>query len=142
VSDERIRAELDIRQLVANVAFQSDAGDLDDYLALFTEDAVWETPANVASGVPATYCTGRAEIGATVEGRRQLGVQGPGTGAMHHITTQHIEVFGDEGSGHTYYQFVGMVEGRPTIRTVGQYRDRYRRTADGWKLSHRTILIS
>ena len=142
MNDERIRAELDIRQLVAELALQSDAGELDDYLALFTEDAVWEMPANAASGVSATSCTGRVEIAATVQARRAIGVQGPGTGAMHHITTQHIEVSGDEASGHVYYQFVGMVEGRPTIRTLGQYRDRYRRTADGWKLAHRTILIS
>jgi ketosteroid isomerase-like protein len=142
MSDERVRDELDIRQLVANLVFQSDAGELDDYLALFTEDAVWEVPANAASGVPAAHCAGRDEIQASVEGRRALGVQGPGTGAMHHITTQCIEVSGDEASGHIYYQFVGMVEGRPTVRTVGQYRDRYRRTADGWKLSHRVVLIS
>lgn len=142
MSDERIADELDIRLLVADLAFQADAGDLDDYLALFTEDAVWEVPANAASGVPAAHCAGRKEIQASVAGRRALGVQGPGTGAMHHITTQYIEVSGDEASGHIYYLFVAMVEGRPAVRTVGQYRDRYRRTADGWKLSHRTVLIS
>jgi hypothetical protein len=141
MSDERIRAELDIRRLVAQLALEADTGELDDYLALFTEDAVWEMPANATSGVPVTYCSGRAEISASVQQRRAIGVQGPGAGTMHHITTQHIDVSGDNASGHIYYQFVGMVDGRPTIRTLGEYRDRYRRTPDGWKLSHRIVLI-
>jgi hypothetical protein len=34
-----------------------------------------------------------------------------------------------------------MVDGKPTIRTLGEYRDRYRRTEQGWKLAHRIILI-
>jgi ketosteroid isomerase-like protein len=136
-----MHAEIAIRALVAELAVQSDTGELDAYLALFTEDAVWEMPAT-ASGIPAAYRKGRDDIGASVLERRAMGVQGPGSGATHHITTQHIDVAGDEASGHIYYQFVGMVDGTPTIRTLGQYRDRYRKTVDGWKLAHRTILIS
>ena len=134
--------DLAIRKLIADLAVQADTGELDDYLALFTEDAVWEMPANPASGVPAAYRSGRDDIGVSVVERRSIGVQGPGTGTMHHLTTQRIEVSGDAASGHIYYQFVGMVDGKPTIRTLGQYLDRYRRTDDGWKLAHRTILIS
>ena len=132
--------ELAIQALVAELAIQADIGELDDYLALFTEDAVWEMPAT-ASGIPAAYRTGHDDIAASVVERRGIGVQGPGTGTMHHITTQRIGVAGDEATGHIYYQFVGVVDGTPTTRTLGQYRDRYRRTPDGWKLAHRTILI-
>jgi hypothetical protein len=142
VSGEGIAAELDIRRLVAELAVQADTGTIEDYLALFTADAVWEMPANPATGVPAACCTGPAEIRTSVEARRAMGVQGPGAGTMHHITTQHLAVSGDEATGHIYYQFLGMVDGKPVLRTLGQYRDRYRRTADGWKLAHRTILIS
>ena len=141
MSDDPIRAELEIRRLVAQLAYEADAGQLDDYLALFTVDAVWEMPGNVALGISSAHCAGQAEISANVQQRRAIGVQGPGAGTMHHITTQHIDVSGDNGSGHIYYQFVGMVDGKPTIRTIGEYRDRYRRTAHGWKLAHRTVLI-
>ena len=141
MSDER-SSETDIRRLIAALAVQADIGELDDYMDLFTDDAIWEMPANPATGVPAAHCAGRSEIAASVQQRRGLGVQGPGAGTMHHITTQHIEVSGDEATGHIYYQFLGMVDGKPVLRTLGQYRDRYRRTADGWKLAHRTILIS
>jgi 3-phenylpropionate/cinnamic acid dioxygenase small subunit len=141
MTDDAMRAEHDIRKLIARLAFEADEGELDDYLALFTEDAVWEMPANAASGVPATYCAGQDEISTSVQQRRAIGVQGPGAGTMHHITTQQIDVTGDDASGRIYYQFVGMIDGKPTVRTLGEYRDRYRRTEQGWKLAHRIILI-
>jgi 3-phenylpropionate/cinnamic acid dioxygenase small subunit len=141
MSDDSIRAEHDIRRLVAQLAFEADTGELDDYLALFTDDAVWEMPGDEALGISAAYCAGQAEISVSVQQRRAIGVQGPGAGNMHHITTQRIDVSDDDGAGHIYYQFVGMVDGKPTIRTIGEYRDRYRRTAEGWKLAHRTVLI-
>ena len=141
MSEQRIQDELDIRALLAELAFQADDGELDTYLDLFTEDAVWEMPANAAAGVPAARLEGRADISASVQQRRAIGVQGPGTGAMHHLTTMRIHVHGDEGSGYVYYQFIGLVDGRPALRTVGRYHDTYRRTADGWKLSARTVVI-
>ena len=141
MNDDPIRDELDIRRLVAQLAYEADAGELDDYLALFMDDAVWEMPGDEASGISAAYCAGHAEISANVQHRRAIGVQGPGAGTMHHITTQRIDVSNDDGEGHIYYQFVGIVDGKPTIRTIGEYRDRYRRTAHGWKLAHRTVLI-
>jgi len=142
MSEQRIRDELDIRTLLAELAFQADDGEIETYLDLFTEDAVWEMPANAAAGVPASRCEGRAEISVSVRQRRSIGVQGPGTGGMHHLTTVRIQVDGDEASGQVYYQFVGLVEGRPAVRTIGRYRDSYRRTAAGWRLSNRTVLIS
>jgi 3-phenylpropionate/cinnamic acid dioxygenase small subunit len=131
-----------VQRLVAQLALQADAGTLEDYLDLFTEDAVWEVPANDRAGVPAARCVGHDEIATSVRQRRALGVQGPGTGAMHHITTQEIEVHGEQATGRIYYQFVAIVDGVPTIRTLGQYRDRYRRTTNGWKLAHRVVLIA
>jgi 3-phenylpropionate/cinnamic acid dioxygenase small subunit len=141
MTDETIRSELDIARLIAQLAIEADCGEIADYLALFTEDAIWEMPANPAAGLAAAHAAGHDEIRAGVEQRRAMGVQGPGVGTMHHITTQRIVVTGDEATGIVYYQFLGTVDGLPTIRTLGEYRDRYRRTSDGWKLAHRTILI-
>ena len=141
MSEQRIQDELEIRTLLAELAFQADDGELETYLDLFTDDAVWEMPANAAAGVPAARLEGRADISASVQQRRAIGVQGPGTGAMHHLTTMRIHVHDDKGSGYVYYQFIGLVDGRPALRTVGRYHDTYRRTADGWKLSARTVVI-
>ena len=95
MTSERTAAEVEIQRLIAQLALEADTGTLEDYLALFTEDAVWTVPANARSGVPATHCVGRSEISASVQQRRAIGVQGPGTGAMHHITTQEITVRDD-----------------------------------------------
>ena len=142
MTTDRIEAELDIRHLIAALAVQADNGDIGDYIALFTEDAVWEMPANPATGLAAAHRKGRADIAQGVEERRAAGVQGPDSGTMHSISTQQIEVSGDDASGHVYYQFFGKRDGAAVLLTVGQYHDRYRRTSDGWKLSHRTIVIT
>ena len=139
VSEQRVAAELEIRNLVAALAINADIGEIDDYAALFTEDAVWEMPANPAMGLEATEKKGRADIVAGVRERRAAGTQGPGTGTWHSITTQQIEVSGDEATGRVYYQFLGKVDGKPSMLTLGRYTDRYVRTTVGWKLAHRTI---
>ena len=141
MTNNRIEAELDIRHLIAALAVQADNGAIDDYVALFTEDAVWEMPANPATGLAAGYRKGRADIAQGVHERRAAGVQGPDSGTMHSISTQQIDVSGDEASGHIYYQFFGKRDGAAVMLTLGQYHDRYRHTTDGWKLAHRTIII-
>jgi ketosteroid isomerase-like protein len=141
VTNDRIEAELDIRRLIAGLAVRADNGEIDDYVSLFTEDAVWEMPANPATGLAASSRKGRADIAQGVHERRAAGVQGPGSGTMHGISTQQIEVSGDDASGHVYYQFYGTRDGAAALLTFGQYHDRYRRTTDGWKLAHRAIII-
>ena len=70
-----------------------------------------------------------------------MGVQGPGTAAKHHISTISLRVDGDKATGHIYYQFLNRVDGQLVIQTIGQYHDKYQRTADGWQLAHRLILL-
>jgi hypothetical protein len=96
-------------------------------------------PANPAMGLEASVKKGREEIAAGVRERRATGVQGPGSGTWHSITTQQIEVTGDEATGRVYYQFLGKTDGKPGVLTLGRYADRYVRTGEGWKLAHRVI---
>ena len=130
-----------IQQLIAKLAIDADNAEIAEYLTSFTDDAVWEMDANTDRGIPADRRVGRDDIAASVQQRRGLRVQGPGSGAVHHLTTQVVDVTGDEATGHVYYQFLRTVDGAPTLQTLGQYRDRYRRTADGWKVTHRRIVI-
>ena len=139
VPEEHIAAELEIRNLIAALAINADVGEIDEYAALFTDDAVWEMPANPSMGLEASVKKGREDIVAGVRERRASGVQGPGSGTWHSITTQQIAVSGDEASGRVYYQFLGKVDGKPSMLTLGRYADRYVRTSDGWRLAHRTI---
>ena len=92
----RADADAEIRSVLARIAQLADTTeDLDDYLALFTEDAVWGMPANPAVDLPANQKHGRAEIRAGVEERRSSGIQGPGTNTRHILTTIAVDVESD-----------------------------------------------
>ncbi|MCW2889289.1 MAG: hypothetical protein QOE54_2917 [Streptosporangiaceae bacterium] len=128
----RIRDELEIRNVVARIAQLSDMGDLDDYGALFTEDAHWELP-----GGPAKH--GRSEIRAAGAARRAEGVTGPGSHTRHAIGTVAVTVDGDAAVAESYWQFYVETATAPALRSMGHYRDTFRRTPHGWRLARRQI---
>ena len=61
---------------------------------------------------------------------------------QHHITNRHVTIDGDEATVESeLFAPMGMAtgEGKMSILfTGGCYRDRLRRTSDGWKISERT----
>src|SRR5437868_6059045 len=92
---QRASDELEIRTVIARLAQLADWGDLDDYVAHFTEDASWEV-APRESGATAGQLVweqaareparrGHAAILAGARERRAAGFQGPNTNS-HHIT--------------------------------------------------------
>lgn len=127
--------DLEIRNLVAELAHMADMAsedDLSDYIGRFTEDARWEMAGNEIRG--------RDDILAAVRQRRASGTQGPGTNSRHVITTQSVHLDGDgTATGEAYFLFVGDTEATPQVKGIGHYRDRFRRTPEGWKLEHRII---
>ena len=135
--------DAEIRSLLARIAQHADTcEDLDDYLALFTEDAVWGMPDNPALGIAANQKRGHAEIRAGVEERRASGIQGPGTSTRHVLTTIAVDV-GDDGraTARSYFLFLDSATPPPTIRSVGQYDDVLQRDERGWRLARRDIII-
>lgn len=133
--------ELEIRNLVARIAHTADmADDLDDYLACFCEDAVWEFGGNSHEGLNPVRVEGRDALRQDRLERRARGVQGPGTPNRHIITTLAVDV-GTDGTARADSYFLLMTDttGSPRIRNVGHYLDHYRRTSEGWKLDSRRI---
>jgi 3-phenylpropionate/cinnamic acid dioxygenase small subunit len=127
--------ERQIRNIVVRLAHLADYGDLDEYLSLFTEDAVWD----LADG----SVQGTAAIRADRVHRREAGAQGPGTHTRHVNTTLWVEVDGsDEASAHSYFLFVQAADTSPSLALTGRYHDTLRRTPDGWKLAHRRIVLA
>jgi uncharacterized protein (TIGR02246 family) len=126
------RDELEIMTVLARIAQYSDAGSLDDYAAQFTEDATWEMP-------PAPPKHGRAAIQAAGAARRAEGQTGPGTQTRHVITTVAVSVDGDTAVAESYWQFYTATDTAPALRSMGSYRDTFRRTAAGWRLARRQI---
>src|SRR4051794_1108866 len=134
--------ELEIWNLVAALAQFADTGTVEEYVALFTEDAVWEMPANPANDVPASNRTGPAEIAAGVQDRRAAGVQGPGSATRHVISTVRVMLESEtEARGVAYFQYFADTTTAPRLLSVGQYDDTFRRTPDGWKLARRRIVL-
>lgn len=131
---QAVADELEIRNLLARLAqMADDEEDLDAYLALFTEDAVWE---GAAFGTK----KGHEEILAGAKERRASGTSGPGTHSRHTLNTTAIEVHGDEASGRSVFIYYNQTNEQPTVSVMGIYQDVFRRTPDGWKMAHRTIL--
>jgi ketosteroid isomerase-like protein len=136
-TDVAVRLNTDdreIRNLLARLAHLADYGDLDVYITMFTDDAIWERAGDRRQGV--------ADILSGAQERRASGLQGPGTHSRHMNTTLWVHVDGsDEAEAHSYFLFVQHTDATPSVGMVGHYHDTLRRTADGWKLAHRRIIV-
>ena len=138
----RVADELAIRNVLAAVAQFADAGTVDQYVEQFTDDAVWEMPANPTVGLPASVKRGADDIRDGVIERRAAGVQGPGTGTRHVVGTVRVEHDGgDTAMAYSYFTFWGDTATAPVARTIGAYEDTFRRTPAGWRLAHRIVTM-
>ena len=67
----------------------------------------------------------------------------PGLETRHRLVQQHPEtVDGDEATGQCYFQAQHLKTGTPggeTFIIAGKYDDRLTRTAQGWRIRHRTL---
>jgi 3-phenylpropionate/cinnamic acid dioxygenase small subunit len=135
-------ADAEIRNVLARIAQLADTGDLDEYLTLFVDDAVWSMPDNPAIGMLANERRGHAEIRAGAEERRASGLQGPGTQTRHVLTTTAVSVERDDrATARSYFLFFESTTTQPLVRTMGQYDDVMVRGERGWQLAHRTITV-
>ncbi|MDN3357614.1 nuclear transport factor 2 family protein [Actinomadura sp. DC4] len=125
-------AEAAIRNVLARIAHLSDMGDIEEYGAQFTEDARWEM-----SGVPVKE--GRARIQEAGVARRAEGATGPGSDTRHVVGTTAVTVDGDTAVAESYWQFYADTATAPVLRSMGHYRDTFRRTPEGWRLAERLI---
>jgi len=132
-AEQRNSDEREIRNLLARMGHLADYGDLDVYLTLFTDDAVWEREGDRRQG-HADILTGAKE-------RRASGLQGPGTRSRHMNTTMWVALDGsDTAEAHSYFLFIQDTDTAPRIGRCGHYHDTLKRTPDGWKLAHRRII--
>lgn len=127
---ESIADRIEIAALWGEFADAVMLRDYDRLASLFADDGVWRIPeAHVEF-------TGRREIRAGIErlqGAWEFFVQTVHPGA--------IELDGDTASGRAYVQELGrMRDGRSGVNH-SLYRDRYRRTSDGWKFTERVYEV-
>jgi 3-phenylpropionate/cinnamic acid dioxygenase small subunit len=130
-----------IADLLARIAHLADEGTLADYVDCFTEDAIWELRSATSAGAQPDRRVGRTDIAEGVTARRDAGLQGPGSGTRHVITT--IEVVRETEQTAdvvSYYQFYVDTAAAPTLAAMGRYDDELTRDATGrWRLAARRI---
>jgi uncharacterized protein (TIGR02246 family) len=131
---DRVAAELEIRNVISRIAILADQGDLDEYIAQFTEDAVWAFPSAPRHG--------RADIRAGAEARRAEGTTGPSTATRHLITTVAVQVDqADRATADSYFVFLQNTTTSPTVFNMGAYHDTFVHQGDGWRLARREITL-
>jgi 3-phenylpropionate/cinnamic acid dioxygenase small subunit len=128
-----VRDELEIRNVVAQLALLADGGELEDYVQLFTEDAHWDMPGGPRRG--------HEQIRQGGLDRRAAGAAGPGSASRHLVSTTAVRVRGDCAVAESYWQFFTQTLTSPTLQAMGHYRDTLVRTVVGWRVSCREITV-
>jgi 3-phenylpropionate/cinnamic acid dioxygenase small subunit len=128
--------QLEIHTLLARLTHLADAGDIDEYVDLFTSDGRWEPPAG--SELPIRAVAGRADLVAGVVERRGAGMSGPGTFTRHVVTNIALtRKDADTVLGHSYWHYYTHTNQIHQTGGMGTYDDEFRRTPDGWRLARR-----
>jgi uncharacterized protein (TIGR02246 family) len=131
----RLEDRLACTDLVARYALAVNTWDLDAFVDLFTEDAVWQRPA-----VPPM--NGRREIRAFMESR-------PAERVLRHVNGAVLIDVHDVASASGWSQTtVYDVRGRQTLPAIGtlpdrvvEYRDRFRKVGDLWLFARRDTAV-
>ena len=135
MSDDKVEAELSIRNLIARMAHATDGGELESYAALLTPDCRWA----MAGREP---MSGRDEVVGSAKSRRAAGTVGPGSGNRHFIASTAVELDLEHNAAQatSYYLYVSVIEGQQVIRASGIYHDKFRLTESGWLFAERVAL--
>lgn len=130
----------DIRDVLARLAQTADAGDVDAYVDLMTDDVVWTMPASPHLGLAASERVGRSAIAEGARERLAAGLQGPGSHTMHTVTTTSISPVSDvEAIADSSFVFWTATESAPTPTSIGRYHDTFRLIDGAWKLARREV---
>ena len=135
---ERIEIEHACERLFTSYCHYVDHGQAERIAELFSEDGVWRPP----------------EV--TMEGQEQLrkgfGQRQSNTGRMsrHVCNNLLIDVIDADHAEGTVYLTLYRHDGEPDRRVsplespemVGEYRDRFVRTPEGWRIAHREIEVN
>ncbi len=135
---ERMLIHHECERLVSAYCHYVDHGEAARIADLFTEDGVWASPE--------VSMNGREEI------RKAMGVRQANTARMsRHVCNNFLlDVIEEDHAEGTVYLTLYRHDGEPDRETsplpgavmVGEYRDRFVKTPDGWRFQHREIGIS
>lgn len=114
-----------IRRLIFEYCYATDSGDIEAWLATFTDDVVWD-------GGPFGGFRGRDE------GRAYIEATDP-TPYRHLTINPIIDVQGDSATGKAYLLLLTVAEGATAVAFSGVYEDRYAKEGGRWLIAERHI---
>jgi hypothetical protein len=90
-----------------------------------------------------------ADLGWLLEGRDAIKVRirdalVPLDASQHLVATHQVHIDGDRATGRCYLQAQHVranADGGSLFMVGGRYEDRYVRTADGWRIDHRSLIV-
>ncbi|TML58422.1 MAG: nuclear transport factor 2 family protein [Actinobacteria bacterium] len=130
MTPQEIADRIEIDDLITRYATAVDTKDWDLYRTVFTDDAVIDYTS--AGGI-------RGSLGEVVEWLSHALKLFPMT--QHLITNRHVVLDGDTATGRSYYYNpLGRPDDKGGMQLLffgGYYNDRFRRTADGWRIAER-----
>lgn len=128
-----------IQQAVARYSHTFDAGDVDGWADVFTEDGIWEFYA-AGAVTPSTRLVGRAALREFAE-KRYSGRPKGLTSYHHQSGILFDELTADTARTRVMVIITTHAIGEPTgrIYMTGVYTDLWRKTSRGWKMAHRVL---
>jgi len=128
----------ELLSLIYRYSYTYDAKDLDGFIALFTEDAVWEVY-SVGSSVPLLSLGSRDALRSFVD-QRMAQLRTQGVQSRHYQTNTILTTSAPRSAqGVTMllltWQFSSETAAR--IMNTGYYRDHFVDTIDGWRFARR-----
>jgi ketosteroid isomerase-like protein len=122
----RLADRLALHELRARYTHHYDDGDLDAFVALFSDDGMLQLG-------PVGFARGHDQL--------RAGLEGPMRDADFacHFTTDEMTEFTGPDTARGVCRFAVHHGRSPDIQGAGTYHDEYRRTDDGWRFVSRTI---
>jgi ketosteroid isomerase-like protein len=132
---QQIGDRLEIRDLVDEYAAALDARSVERLVGVFTADARFDVTQHGSDTVLAVY-------EASEEIAQIMTLISPFATTMHQMLNHQVRLEGDVASGVTYCSANHLVGDPPSanLEMLIIYRDRYRRTVDGWRIAHRRVV--
>jgi ketosteroid isomerase-like protein len=129
-TDTRVADLEEIRALTHRYGLALDTFDLDGIVGVFAPDATFDC---TAFGLE--ICEGEERIRAFFAHNQQVMAN-----QIHMFSNHIIEFDGpDEAHGTNYLEQDGYTHAGQRIQCLGLNRDRYERTEQGWRITHRVI---
>ena len=125
--------ELKIHNLLNRAAYLSDEGTVEEFVAIFSDDGVWDSE-------PAPT-TGRAAIQDMLQSLRSSKISGPGSHTKHILSNLFISIDqkGNTASAYSYWTFISTSGEKPSIIATGYYEDSLQKSESDWYVTYRKV---